>query len=202
MNLCILVLGVKRFSRTPCGAAVAPTGSVSAVPCSQRRHVPPWHCVGAAEQRSDGESHQPWGLACKFTFDLMNKTQHAIVCSTAEPDSPPVSWRFKLAALPVMWRRGIQIVQFLIDLFLLPSLFTSSSSVAGRGVQEPRPLCSGSHGLQAESAASLTARHAPQPGGKPPPTGAACPRALHGERPNGQPIRGEIENLRKRVLFF
>lgn len=58
--------------------------------------------------------------------------------------------------------------------------------MAGGGVQEPRPLRSGSDGLQAESAAGLTAGRAPQPGRQPPPTGLAGSRALHGEHLNGE----------------
>lgn len=69
---------------------------------------------------------------------------------------------------------------------------TSFSSVAGWGVQGPRPLRSGNNGLQAESAAGLAARRAPQPDGQPPPTGAACPRALHGELLNGEPAEERL----------
>lgn len=65
-----------------------------------------------------------------------------------------------------------------LPLALSPSL---TLLVAGWGVSQPGPAHPGSHGLQAESAAGITAGPAQQPGSQSASTRPAGPWPLHGE---------------------
>lgn len=93
--------GAECFSRAPSSDAVTETGAVSASPYRQWWCRPPRLCAGATKQHCDGEPHQPWGVACKWTFQYHT----SVLCCSGNHDKL-LLFNMKLQLLMVQHLNG------------------------------------------------------------------------------------------------